>query len=95
MKRSSSFLALAAAIALALLVASAARAQSGGGYDLSWNAVAGGGYAFSTGGGFSLGGTVGQADAGVLSGGSFTLVGGFWAGAAPQLKVYLPVLLRN
>ena len=44
-------------------------AQSGGGYDLTWNTVDGGGYTFSTGGGYSLGGTVGQPDAGLLTGG--------------------------
>ena len=56
---------LLALIAL-LLLASVARAQSGGGYDLSWSTIDGGGATFSTGGGYSLGGTVGQPDAGVL-----------------------------
>jgi hypothetical protein len=96
MKRMSSLLALAVAIALVLLlIGSSALAQSGGGYDLTWNTVDGGGYTFSTGGNYSLGGTVGQADAGVLTGGSYTLVGGFWMGAGAQYKLYLPVLLRN
>ena len=52
-----------------------------GQYDLSWYTIDGGGATFSTGGTFSLGGTIGQPDAGVMSGGSFTLTGGFWAGA--------------
>ncbi len=34
---------------------------------------------FSTGGEFSLGATIGQHDAGVMTGGEFELVGGFWA----------------
>lgn len=34
----------------------------------------------STGGAFRLGGTAGQADAGRLTGASFALAGGFWAG---------------
>ena len=44
--------------------ASIAHAQTGGGYDLTWNTIDGGGYMFSTGGGYSLGGTMGQPDAG-------------------------------
>jgi len=51
-------------------------------YDLSWNTIDGGGGTFSTGGAFSLGGTIGQPDAGPIpsgmSGGSFDLLGGFW-----------------
>ncbi len=86
-------------IALALLSASApASAQSGGGYDLSWSTVDGGGAMFSTGGGYSLGGTIGQHDAGTLSGGGYTLAGGFWYGGAPvtsQYQIYLPLTLRN
>ncbi len=36
------------------------------------------------GGGFELSGTIGQPDAGVLSGaGGFTLAGGFWIGQSP------------
>lgn len=64
------------------LIASAAQAQSGGGYDLTWNSMDGGGETLSAGGGYELGGTLGQADAGVLSGGGFELSGGFWPGAA-------------
>lgn len=89
-------LALCALLALLLsLLASAALAQSGGGYDLTWNTVDGGGYTWSTGGGYVLGGTVGQPDAGALAGGGYTLTGGFWPGAAGQYRVYLPLVLRN
>ena len=45
---------------------------------MSWWTVDGGGATFSTGGDFSLGGTIGQHDAGAMTGGSFELVGGFW-----------------
>jgi hypothetical protein len=38
-----------------------------------------GGGGTSSGGAYSLSGTIGQPDAGTLSGGSFTLQGGFWA----------------
>ncbi len=82
-------------IALLLLPASVALAQSGGGYDLTWNTVDGGGYTWSTGGGYALGGTAGQPDAGALSGGGYTLLGGFWCGAAAQYRIYLPLVLRN
>jgi hypothetical protein len=74
-----------------------ARAQSGGGYNLAWNTIDGGGWTFSTGGSYGLGGTIGQADAGVLQGGPYALVGGFWGGAL-QTAVYglhLPVVLRH
>ena len=55
------------------------------------------GYTFSTGRGYSLGGTIGQPDAAVLSGGSYTLGGGFWGGgaAAEEYKIYLPLILKN
>jgi hypothetical protein len=42
-----------------------------------------GGDMLSDGGGFQLSGTVGQPDAGVLSGGGLTLAGGFWFGQSP------------
>jgi FlgD Ig-like domain len=42
--------------------------------------IDGGGGTRSTGGTFALGGTIGQPDAGRLSGSSFTLSGGFWSG---------------
>ena len=49
------------------------------GYDLSWSTVDGGGQTWSTGGGYTLGGAIGQPDAGAKhSGGDYTLRGGFW-----------------
>ena len=84
-------------VALALLaLASAARAQSGGPYTLSWSTVDGGG-GTSTGGANMLAGTTGQPDAGLLAGGNYTLSGGFWIGGAAALdqSVYLPLVLRN
>ena len=47
---------------------------------VSWWTVDGGG-ATSTGNIYSITGTIGQPDAGVLSGGNFTLEGGFWCSA--------------
>lgn len=78
-----------------LLIASTTLAQSGGVYDLSWNTIDGGGATFSAGGAYSLGGTIGQADVGTLTGGSFSLAGGFWGGALPQSRLYLPLALRS
>ena len=46
-------------------------------YSIDWFTVDGGG-GTSTGGVFSVSGTIGQPDAGTMSGGSFTLSGGFW-----------------
>jgi hypothetical protein len=65
------------------------------GYHLSWWTVDSGGATFSTGGGYSLGGTIGQADAGTLSGGGYILAGGFWE-TVQQLggKMFLPVVQR-
>jgi len=49
-------------------------------YGLSWYTIAGGGASFAAGGTYTLGGTIGQAAAGPLSGGSYALEAGFWAG---------------
>ncbi len=50
-------------------------------FSLNWFTTAGGGATFSTGGDFSLGATLGQPATELLTGGDFTLNGGFWAGA--------------
>jgi hypothetical protein len=46
-------------------------------YSIDWSTIDGGGGA-STGGVYSVTGTIGQPDAGTMSGGSYTLQGGFW-----------------
>jgi hypothetical protein len=75
---------LASVLPLLLLVCAprVSRAQTGGGYDLTWNTIDGGGATFSIGAGYVLGGTIGQPDAGTLAGAAFTLAGGFWQGGA-------------
>jgi len=81
--------------ALLFWLSSNAQAQSGGGYDLSWSTIDGGA-TFSSGGSYSLGGTIGQADAeAMLSGGSYTLSGGFWGSGLIPYGLYLPLVLRN
>lgn len=86
---------LTATIVCVVLSAGVGLAQ--GRYDLSWWTVDSGGYTFSSGGDYTLGGTVGQPDADVLSGGEYTLAGGFWPGGAVTggRTIYLPLVLRG
>jgi hypothetical protein len=66
-------------------------------YDLSWFTVDCGGFTWSTGGSYSLGGTIGQFDAGQLSGGDYELGGGFWGGGAlveVLYTIYLPLIYK-
>jgi hypothetical protein len=48
-----------------------------GQYTIDWSTIDGGG-GTSTGGVYTVAGTIGQPDAGVMSGGNYTLQGGFW-----------------
>ena len=60
----------------ALLGVTSARAQS---YSIDWFTIDGGG-GTSTGGVYSVSGTLGQPDAGgPMTGGTFSLTGGFWS----------------
>ena len=71
-----------------------ALAQSGDGYDLTWNTLDGGGALVSADGSYSLSGTFGQTDAGeALTGGGYSLVGGFWSGI-PAFFLNLPLVVR-
>jgi hypothetical protein len=47
-------------------------------FAIDWYAIGGGGGA-STGGAYQVSGTIGQPDAGAMSGGNYLLVGGFWS----------------
>ncbi len=84
---------MAALVAAALLVL-AGVALANGAHELPWFTVDGGG-GESAGGGFTLAGTAGQPDAGALSGGEYTLLGGLWPGAMPLSYRYLPIILRH
>ena len=67
--------------------------SSGGSYALDWSTIdAGGGT--SSNGSLILNGTLGQPDAGIVSGGAYTLSGGFWAGAQVDYRLRLPLLKR-
>lgn len=61
-------------------VAFAASAQN---FSIDWYTIDGGG-GTSTGGIYSVTGTIGQPDAGIMSGGSYSLLGGFWSVFALQ-----------
>ena len=50
--------------------------------------------ALSTGGGYSLGATIGQPDAGAASGGAYSLRGGFWAGVPANYNAFVPIAMR-
>jgi len=85
-----------AALLVTLAVSWPVVAQNGG-YDLSWWTVDGGGGSSSE-GDYTLDGTAGQPDAGELTGGEYTLGGGFWSravAAALEQRIYLPVVLKN
>ncbi len=79
-------------IAVALLGVVSASALAG--YTLDWWTVDGGGAMFSSNGSYSLGGTIGQPDAGTSTGGTYTLSGGFWGGGATAHNLFLPLILR-
>jgi hypothetical protein len=75
---------------LALLVPAWLSAQN---YSIDGSKIAGGG-SVSTGGVYSVSGTIGQPDAGAMAGGNYSLVGGFWSMAiavqtagAPKLSI--------
>ena len=54
-------------------------ATTRGAYEIDWYTIDGGG-GESAGGTYSLTGTAGQSDPGVMSGGDYVLSGGFWPG---------------
>jgi hypothetical protein len=83
---------LKAAIAVLLVWTSGAMAQN---YSIDWYTIDSGG-GTSTGGVYTVSGTIGQPDAGKLTGGNYTLEGGFWGiiaavqtPGAPLLSVIL------
>jgi hypothetical protein len=88
MKRYSLVLLFSLAVAGLLLAGSRAGAAGNGlasvlsaPFDLSWWTADGGGQTATSGGNYTLGGIAGQADAGALGGGNYSLSGGFWNSA--------------
>lgn len=72
--------------ALVLAGVALAHAQAGGNFNLAWWTIDGGGLTVSSGGSFTMMGTVGQPEPGpALTSGNLTLYSGFWpaGGSAP------------
>jgi len=63
----------------AMLLIVLAESKASGQYELSWYTIDGGG-GRSSGGDFTLTGTIGQPDAAYSKGGNYELLGGFWPG---------------
>jgi hypothetical protein len=69
--------------------------------SLDWWTVDGGSGTMSgsgPAGAYTLSGTAGQPDAGMMADGDYVLVGGFWGGGAvsgPTHWIYLPLVVRN
>ncbi len=76
-------------LVVGLLFPVAGFAQS---YSIDWHKVAGGG-GVSTGGAYQVSGTIGQPDAGTaMTGGNYSLTGGFWSLIAVVQTAGLPNL---
>ena len=71
-----------------MFLTTSARAQQ---YSIDWHTIDGGG-GTSTGSVYSVSGTIGQSDAGMLSGGSYTVAGGFWGIVAAVQSPGAPLL---
>jgi hypothetical protein len=85
---------LVALLFLFLLILQTARAASDAPYSLDWWTVDTGGGA-SSGGAYSLNGTIGQTDAGSLRGEDYALSGGFWASLLEAWqKIFLPFIKK-
>ncbi|MCA9294683.1 MAG: hypothetical protein KDA20_12810 [Phycisphaerales bacterium] len=62
-----------------LALACTTAALAGPTYEIDWHTIDGGGVLNATGGNYELSGTIGQPDASnPATGGSYSLVGGFW-----------------
>lgn len=72
------------AIMTLVLLASLVGAQVGGGFDLTWWSIDGGGGEPATGGTYELIGVIGQPEAALATGGEYTLEGGFLQSEANQ-----------
>lgn len=82
------FLAILSAVSL-VMAAGSARAQN---YSIDWYKIAGGG-GTSSNGQYTLSGTIGQHDAGgPMTGGNYSLTGGFWSLISVVQTVGAPTL---
>lgn len=81
-------------ITSALVAVVSASAFEGDANAINWWTVDGGGAISSMGGSYSLGGSIGQPDGGVSSGGDYDLVSGFWGSGETGMLLFLPLVLR-
>ena len=89
LKSKAGFIALSAVGWMVFCVAISALAQS---YSIDWRTTDGGG-GTSTGGVYAVTGTIGQPDAGrAMTGGNFSLTGGFWSLISVVQTVGVPAL---
>ena len=81
-------------LAITVLVVASAALTLGGENISRWVVAGGGGQSVS--GGYALNGTLGQTEAGpTMSGGDYTISGGFWDGVATTVPyIYLPLIQR-
>ncbi|UCG17415.1 MAG: hypothetical protein JSV19_05170 [Phycisphaerales bacterium] len=71
---------IAIALTVTVVAATPTLAQN---YAIAWHTIDGGGVMSSTGGQYESSGTVGQHDAGEMTGGTYSLTGGFWFAQVP------------
>ena len=84
-----------AVLALTLLTTSATYAAAGS-FAIAWWTIDGGGATASSGGNYSLGGTLGQPEAGEpMTGSLYGLQGGFWTPTSGPNLLYLPIVICN
>jgi hypothetical protein len=85
--------AVSVAAACALATVAIVGGQAASGWDLSWNAITGGG-GKSSGGSYQLQGAILPVD-GRSQGGGFVVEGGFFAGDSIEFTSFLPALARD
>jgi hypothetical protein len=75
-----------------LLISQVVLAQTGGGYDLSWNTLFSGGA--TIGGAYSMDSAIGQPFVGKTSGSPYELCAGYLCGVQSATRVYLPLVRK-
>jgi hypothetical protein len=63
-------------------------------YTIEWYTIDGGGGSIDN-ETYALNGTIGQLDAALSSDGSYSLIGGYWAGITVPYRIYLPLIIKN
>jgi hypothetical protein len=86
--------ALILGLVITSLVVSIGVAQTGSGYNLSWNVVGGGGSQGMTGSNYSLDSTAGQNVIAISSGSGRDLPQGFWS-FLTQIRQFVPLIAKK